>query len=91
MDEDLSKASKDEIIIVSNHNHPLIKVVDPNMLCDKAMSGQCVSLENKSGQTEPIYFKCPKQNCEYKMCALCTSQYVKKVKKLKNGKTCVIF
>lgn len=61
MNETLVNLKDDEIVIVSNHKHPLYKVIDENLLCEGAKSGQCFSLENKSMQSEPTYFKCVKK------------------------------
>ena len=91
LNNDMMSISKDEVIIVNNHKHPLFKISDPNALCDRVKTGRCISLDSKSSTSAPIYFKCIKPTCEFIMCALCTTPNAKYSKKLKHGKTCMIF
>lgn len=57
MNQTISNLNQDEVVIITTHNHPLYKVIDDNVLCEKAIQGQCLSLNNKSAHSKPMYFK----------------------------------
>jgi hypothetical protein len=91
MDDSITQLGKDQVVYVKIHKHPLIRVVDRSALCNQAIGGNCLSLENKSNLSEPVYFKWLKDKCNFQIWALCTSQWVKKVKTVNGNKTWVIF
>lgn len=90
LNESISNLESNQVVYIINHPHPLYQEVDSDALCENAKVDKCLSLENKTSHTEPVYFKWVKTKCDFQLWALCTSPYVKKVKTLK-GKTWVIF
>lgn len=90
LNNNLADLKPDEVVIVKSHPHPLMQKISTDELCHNAKFEECISLVSKSAQSAPKYFVCFKQNCNFALWALCTSQVVKKVKKLK-GKTWTIF
>ena len=91
MNQSISNLKGDEVVYISMHPHPLVQVIDDNLLWDFVQNGNCKSLTHKSNLSEAKYFKCLKSSCNFQLCALCTSPYVRKVKSLKKGGTWLIF
>lgn len=92
LNQSITNLTPDQVVYLTNHAHPLFQVIDSTALWERVVSGDCISLDHKSNFSEPMYFKWVKQDkWGFVLWALCTSQYVKKVKSFKKAGTCTIF